>query len=438
MDVHKDKVVVCVLTTEGEMSVLKEYGTFRNDLIRMRVWLKQLNVTEIAMESTGVYWRPVWNVLEGHGMRLLLANPAQVKALHGRKSDKRDSRRIAEFMHDRRLDGSFVPPVQIRQLRELTRMRVHWLEQRNEVHNQIRDLLETVNIKLSTVASDLMGVTGRGILKAIVEGVESPERLSWKARGSLRKKDEELREAVRGDFSEFFRQMLAMHLKHYDFLTMQVTELECRIRERMAPYEERLKLLKTIPGVDEIVAWSMIAEMGDDMSVFPTSAHLSSWAGLCPGENESAGVAKSTRTKKGNRMLRRSLTQSAWAASHTKQGYLRAFFHRVKSRKGWGKAIVALAHKILVIAYEMLKGGKKYSDLGDDYFDRRDPGRTAERLRTRIERLGFSVSMIPAAETPAMPLPSTDDPAAAPIKRKRGRPRKCSVIELINPEASTT
>lgn len=261
LDVHQQSVFACVLTPQGDQPVMKVFGTFRNDLVRLRVWLKQLKVTTVAMESTGVYWRPVWNVLEGHGFELLLVNPQQVKALHGRKSDKRDSRRIAEFLHDRRLDASFVPPREIRELRALTRLRLSWLEQRNEVHNQIRDLLETVNIKLSSVASDIMGVTGTRILRAIVNGMESPEQLSWKARGSLRAKEEQLREALKGDFTPGFRWLLGQHLANYDWLTAQIEQIEARIGEQMQPYQRQIEILCSIPGVDRIVAWNLLAEL---------------------------------------------------------------------------------------------------------------------------------------------------------------------------------
>ena len=347
IDVHQETVVVCVLPPDGQEGELtrKVYQTFRRDLIRLRVWLKQLRVTEIAMESTGVYWIPVWNLLEDPGFRMLLAQPTPVKALQGRKSDQRDSRRIAEFLQDSRLDGSYVPPRAVRELRILLRHRVSLLEQRHEVHNQIRDLLETACIKLSSVASDLMGVTGRRILRAMADGMSSPEPLSWKARGRLRRKEAEIKEAVHGDFDEFHRRTLGLYLEHDDLLSSPIASLEGFIAEKMQPYEEQLALLVTIPGVDRIAAWSMLAELGPDMSVFPDAEHCASWAGLAPGTHESAGLQKTGRTKKGTRYLRRILTQSAWANSHRQDGYLPAVFHRIKARRGWSKAIVAVARK---------------------------------------------------------------------------------------------
>jgi transposase len=397
MDIHKDTIVVSVLAPQGKQVTLlrKTYRTFRNDLIRMRTWLKLLKVTEIAMESTGVYWRPVWNILEDQGFRLLLVNPAQVKALAGRKSDGRDSKRIAEYLEDGRLDGSFVPPAEIRQLRQLLRHRVSLLEQRNEVHNQIRDLFETASIKLSSVASNLMGVTGRGIIEGLIAGEDSPDILSWKVRGKLRKKEKLVKESLKGCFHDFHRIMLESLYRHYQFLTAQIGIFEQRIAEHMKSHEERIALLTTIPGVDRIVAWHLIAELGTDMSVFPDANHCASWAGLVPGENESAGKKKSVRCRKGNKFLRRVLAQAAWASSRCKTGYLRAFFYRVKARRGWSKAIVAVAHKILVFAFQMLSTNTPYQDLGDHYFDRINPQRVAQKLIRRLESLGLQVQIVP-------------------------------------------
>jgi transposase len=400
MDVHKDTIVVCVLAPDGQTgtAVRKTYRTFRNDLTRMRGWLKLLKVTEIAMESTGVYWRPVWNVLEGHGFRLLLVNPAQVKALQGRKTDGRDAKRIAEYLQDGRLDPSFVPPPEIRELRQILRHRLSLLQERGEAHNQIRDLFETANVKLSSVASNLLGVSGCRIIEAMIAGEDSPELLSWKVRGSLRQKEKEVRESLKGYFNDFHRMMLAAYYRHYQFLSEQVQAFEAEVARRMEPYAQQVSALMTIPGVQQIVAWHLIAEMGTDMSVFPDADHCASWGGLSPGSCESAGKQMSGRTKKGNKYLRRVLTQAAWAASHCKDGYLRGFFYRVKARRGWGKAIFAVAHKILVIAYCILKTGTAYQDLGSDYFDKLHPERTAQRLVKRLQRLGLNVILAPSPE----------------------------------------
>ena len=318
----------------------------------------------------------------------------------------------------------------------LTRLRLSYLEQRNEVHNQIRDLLETMNIKLSSVASDIMGVTGKGILAAMVDGVDSPERLSWKARGRLRKKEILLKESLQGEFSEFFRKLLRMHLEHSEFLSIQVEQISTAIREHLKPHQAQIELLCTIPGVEEVIAWNLLAELGSDMSVFPTPAQCASWAGLCPGQNESAGISRSARTKKGNRYLRRCLTQSAWAVSHKKEGYLRALFFRVKASRGWSRAIVAVAHKILVIAYQILKTGQPYRDLGGDYFDRLNPGRTVKRLTARLQRMGYTVSIEPkvaASHDLVQLVDAVHTGAPEPAKRKRGRPRKMAAVETITP-----
>lgn len=398
MDVHKDTIVVCVLPPVGVegQAIRKTYGTFRNELIRMRVWLKQLKVTEIAMESTGVYWRPVWNVLEEEGFRLLLVNPAQVKALAGRKSDGRDAQRIAEYLQDGRLDGSFVPPAEVRQLRMMLRHRVDLLEQRNQVHNQIRDLFETSSIKLSSVVSDLMGVTGRRIIEAMIAGQDSPEILSWKVKGKLRKKEKEVKESLKGYFNDFYRSMLESHYKLYQFLTEQVAAFEERIAKAMEPYAAQVDLLISIPGIDRLIAWHLLAELGIDLTAFPDAEHCCSWAGMVPGENESAGKRKSNRCRKGNKSLRRVLTQAAWAAAHCKKGYLRAFFHRIKGRRGWAKAIVATGHKILTIAFQILKTNTPYIELGDDYFDKLNPARATQKLIQRLEALGHQVQLSPA------------------------------------------
>lgn len=398
LDVHKDTIVVCVLPPAGQegKAIRKAYGTFRNELIRMRVWLKQLKVTEIAMESTGVYWRPLWNVLEEEGFRLLLVNPAQVKALAGRKSDGRDAQRIAEYLQDGRLDASFVPSAEVRQMRTLLRHRISLLEQRNEVHNQIRDLFETASLKLSSVVSDLMGVSGRRIVEALIAGVDSPEMLSWKVRGTLRKKEKLVKESLKGYFNEFHRTMLESHYNHYQFLTREVAVFEERIAQAMEPHASQTELLISIPGVDRIVAWHLLAELGVDLKAFPDAEHCCSWAGVVPGENESAGKQKSNRCRKGNRTLRRVLAQAAWAASHCKTGYLRAFFHRVKGRRGWAKAIVATSHKILTIAFQMLRTNTPYRELGDDHFDRLNPARITRKLVERLEALGHQVQLSPA------------------------------------------
>jgi transposase len=440
IDVHKETVVVHVLAPEGTRGkgVRKSFGTMHAALINLRTWLKLLKVTDIAMESTGIYWMPVWHVLEDPAFTLLLANPQQLKALQGRKSDQRDAKRIAEFLQDRRLDGSFVPPAAIRHLRILTRHRSALLHQRNEVHNQIRDLLEMTGIKLSSVASNLLGVSGQRILRALAAGEESAERLSWKAVGKLRQKEGEIKQAVRAEVGPFYRETLGFHLKHYDFLCAHLTELEGRIAKLMEPYSAEIALLVTIPGVDRLVAWQLIAELGADMAMFPDAEHCASWAGLSPGTQESAGVQYSGRTKKGNKHLRRVLTQAAWANTHRKDGYLRALFYRIKGRHDKKIAIVAVAHKILVIAYSMLKTKEVYRELGGDYFDRLNPERTVRRMIIRMAQMGYGVEIVQRPAPAVAPAPPVSPAVEEPAKRKRGRPRKYPLPENLNPEASTS
>jgi transposase len=345
-----------------------------------------------------LYWRPIWNVLEEQGFeRLMLVNPVQVKALKGRKSDGRDCQRIAEFLQDRRLDPSFVPPPEIRELRQLLRHRLNLLHERNRIHNQIRDLFETAGLKLASVLSDLLGTSGRGIIEAMIAGEQSPSRLCWRLRGTLQRKQKRIEESLKGSFHAFHRMMLESLYRQYQFLSGEVAGFEARIEEHMKPHEAKVSLLCGIPGVDRIVAWSLIAELGVDMSVFPSADHCASWAGLVPGDNESAGKQISTRCRKGNKFIRRVLAQAAWAASHTKRSYLCALFARLKLRRGWSKAIVAVAHKILIFAFKVLETGLPYQDLGNDYFDQLNPARATRKLLNRLEHLGWEVQLRPSA-----------------------------------------
>lgn len=423
LDIHKDIIEVCVLSPAGQSGPLqrRRFATFTHDLIRLRMWLVSLRVTEVAMESTGTYWLPVWRQLEGHVEKRLLANPQQVKALAGRKSDRRDSKRIAEFLQDGRLDPSFVPPTQIRQLRELLRMRVTLVQEHNRLSNRVEKLLQSYGVKLSSVASDILGQTGRRILQALAAGQTDPDRLSWKAVGSLRDKEAELRQALRADVDEHARWILGELLGELHENEERRQRLEERITAAIQPYQEHVTRLQTIPGVDRVTAWSLVAELGVDMSVFPDERHCASWAGLCPGTNESAGKQQSTRTRRGNQYLRRVLAQSAWAASRCRRGYLRAAFHRIAQRRGHKKAVVAVAHKILVAAYFMIRDETNFLELGEDYFDLLHPERTARRLAKRLEKIGYQVTLTKA---PASAVEQAEPPTSE--RRKRGRPCKCA------------
>jgi transposase len=361
-----------------------------------------------------VYWKPVWNVLEGH-FPLLLANPFHMKNIPGRKTDQNDSEWIADLMAHGLLRPSFVPPREIQQLRDLTRYRVKLVSEYNRVHNRIAKVLEDANIKLGSVASDILGTTGRRIIQALIAGEQRPEWLADKAMSSLRAKREQLRLVLRGEVTEHHRYLLAELMDDVARVEDKIQRLEAAIKARMRPHESAIERLITIPGVDVVTAWTLVAELGLDMSVFPDADHAASWAGLAPGSYESAGKRKSTRTRKGNRWLRRALCQSAWAASRKKNCYLAAHFYRRASRSGHKKAIVATAHEILIIAYHLLRDGGIYREPGGDYFDPLHPERTRRRLAARLERLGFEVVLKPRSESAP----------TAPLRKKRGRPCKC-------------
>jgi transposase len=391
LDVHKASVTACVLTfdAKGKRTVRKkEFRTFDQQLSGLMLWLMACKVTHVAMESTGVYWKPVWRKLEGK-FELILTNPQHMKAIPGRKTDQQDAEWIAELLAHGLLRASFVPSPEIRQLRELTRLRVHFMGEYNRVHNRIHKVLEDTGLKLSSVISDIAGASGRAILKAIVKGERSPVWLAYQAKSTLRTaaKQQELQKALRGHVEEHHRFLLRLLLEDLEHVESTVARLEEEITLRLAPHEAVIQRLCTIPGVDRVTAWTLIAELGLDMGVFDTAAHAASWAGLCPGNRESAGKRLSNRTRKGNRWLRRGLCQSAWAVTHKKDCYLTAFFYRRAGRQGVRKAIVSTAHHILLIAYCVLRDGVGYRERGGAFFDLRHPERTRRRLQNRLQRL---------------------------------------------------
>lgn len=402
LDVHQKSVSVCVRLVRDHRTIETHsatFGTFTEDLERLREWLRQHKVKQVAMESTGVYWIPVWNVLERKPARfeLLLLNPQQVRALPVRKTDAQDCERIAELLQYGLVRASFVPPVPIRELRDLTRARVHVQQDRNRVINRIHRLLETANIKLACVISNIVGKTGRSILDALATAtLVKPESFAALATHKrLKSRQEELRKALRCERSDHFRFLLSELLSELDRLDAKVAMLEGRIAERMQPHQELLRRLCEIPGVRLLTAWAVVAEIGTDMTRFADAAHLASWAGLCPGNSESAGKRHSGRTRKGNSYLRRALCQSAWAAARTHDSFLSAVFFRIARRSGLKKAAIAIAHRLLVIIYSMLRNGTDYRELGGDYCDRLQPERTAQRLLRRLDRLGFDIQVKP-------------------------------------------
>jgi transposase len=398
IDVHQASLAVCVAIKEDGKSEKHKLrcGTTTAELLRLADWLQGHQVTHVAMEATGVYWKPVWHILEGQ-FELLLANPTQVQALRGRKTDFKDGERISDFLQHGLLQGSFVPPKPIQQLRDLTRSRTTLKQEQVRIGNRIRKVLEDANIKLSSVMSDVMGVSGRAMLRAMVRGESDPETLAQLARKRLRGKIPVLQQAAAGSLNEHHRFLLEQWLAHWDELTERIAKFDQRIEEQTRPFAAALETWNSLPGIDRITAWTMVAEMGPNMNQFPTVAHAASWAGLCPGQEESAGKRKSGRTRRGNVWLRRALTQAGWGASMTKGSYFKALYHRLATRKGKKRAIVAVAHALLSTGYMLLLTGRRFSDLGEDYFDRLDRERLTKRLVKRLEKLGHKVSIKPAA-----------------------------------------
>jgi len=427
IDVHKDSVTACVLvysdTPEPQVRK-KEFSTHSKGLGSLRLWLFSQKVTHVAMESTGVYWKPVWQALEGH-FQLILANPQQVKNIPGQKTDARDSQWLAELLAHGLIRPSFVPPRPTRELRDLTRYRVKLTEERNRVHNRIHKVLEDACIKLDTVASDILGATGRAIIRAIVDGVESPNFLAERAKGRLVGKIPELRLALRGRITDHHRLMLRELMEDLEFVERKIVRLEQTIASRVDL--EAAARLCSVPGIDLITAWTILAELGSEMRVFASPHHAASWAGLCPGNHESGGKRLSNRTRKGNRWVRRAFCQAAWGATRQKNCYLAAFFYRNAGKHGIRKAIVATAHRLLVIAFCMLRDGTEYREIGGDYFDQLHPERTRNRLVRRLQRLGHDVVLQPKSDAQPSSAerssPALDQPVS---RRRRGRPCLCA------------
>jgi transposase len=364
LDVHKKTVVACVRQLEPGGAVRREirtFGTMTADLLELGDWLKREGVRHVAMESTGVFWKPIWHVLEG-GFELILVNARHVKKVPGRKTDVKDAEWIAQLLQHGLLSPSFVPPEPIRELRDLTRQRAQLIAEKASVVNRIHKTLEDANIKLSGVATDVLGVSGRAMIAKLIQGETDPERLADEARGSLKKKVIPLRRALEGRVTDHHRFLLQMLMDHHRHLEDLIARCSARIDEAMRPFAEAEERLMTIPGVGRQAAEVIVAEIGADMSRFPTSGHLASWAGLCPGNDESAGKRRSGRTTKGSQWLRTTLVQVAWAASHTKTTTFGATYRRWAKRLGKKKALVAVARKILVLAYTLLKLQTNYQE----------------------------------------------------------------------------
>ncbi len=394
LDVHKKGVTACVLWASGRRRQTRAFGTFTRELLELGDWLRACGVTHVAMESTGVYWKPVWNLLEGL-FEVLLVNAQHIKAVPGRKTDQKDSEWIADLLQHGLLRASFVPPTPIRELRDLTRYRASLAQEINRIANRIQKVLEDANIKLASVATDTLGASGRAMLEAMVKGEQDSQRLAEMAQGKLRNKIPELQEALQGRVSRHHRFLLRELLDHLYFVESKMQRVEQEVAERLGPFQSEVARLCTIPGVDRVTAWGLLAEIGLSMKQFPDAQHLASWAGLCPGSHESAGKRKSGKIRKGSLWLRRCLCQGAWAVSTKKNNYLSALYRRLAARRGSKRATIAVAHKLLVIAYHILRDGTCYSDLGADYFDRLNPEGLRRRLTKRLEGLGFKVTLEP-------------------------------------------
>lgn len=396
LDVHKRTIVACVriCSEAGKRVWFREFGTMMEDLVRLRNWLQGCGVTHVAMESTGIYWRPVFNVLEDH-FTVVLANPARMKNVPGRKTDVSDSEWIADLLAHGLLPTSFIPPRPIRELRDLTRYRRSLIQERSRQVNRLQRFLDDAGIRLSSVATDILGKSGRRIIEALLVGKKSPEELAELARGRLRNKIPELQRALAGRLREHQAFLVAEILGHIDELEERIDRVSEEVARRTEPFRAQIERLDEIPGVDARAAEEITAEIGPDMSAFPSAGHLASWAGVCPGNEESAGKRRSGKTRKGNHRLRPMLVQVALAASRTKRTYLCAQYHRLVPRLGKKKAVVAVAHSILVSIWHMLAAGTFYSDLGPDYFARRNPDAAKRRHVRALEELGYRVTLEP-------------------------------------------
>ncbi|MFZ5502531.1 MAG: IS110 family transposase [Pseudomonadota bacterium] len=400
LDVHKKSVVACRITPGVGRDWQKErrrFGTMTDELLQLVDWLAAGGVTTVAMESTGVYWKPVFNILESE-FEVLLVNARHIKYVPGRKSDMSDAQWIGELLQHGLLKASYIPPAPQRDLRDLIRYRTSLIQERTREINRVQKVLEDANVKLASVASNVLGVSGRQMLAAIMAGVENPEALAELAKGRLRAKIAELERALAGRVRDSHRLLLRLHLEHIDDLNSKIESLNGAIDRLMPPLDEDepVRRLDEIPGVGRDVAQIILAELGADMSRFPSAAHAASWAGLAPGKNESAGKNRSGKVTAGNRHLKSALVQAAHAAGRTKDNYLSAQFRRLAARRGKKRAAIAVAHSILLIAYHMLHNGTAYRDLGGDYFDKRNEAQLQRHLVKRLEGLGMKVTLEPA------------------------------------------
>ena len=400
LDVHQKTVSASVIVCEPDGKKRRQvrvFGSFTGDLLVLADWLREQGVTHVAMEATGVYWRPVWAVLEGQ-FEQLLVNPQHIKAVPGRKTDAKDCEWIADLLQHGLLKGSFVPPTPIQDLRDLTRYRVELRQSQSRVANRIQKLLEQANLKLGSVASNTLGVSGRQMLEAILAGQDTPEQLAQLARGRLKSKIPQLEQALAGRVRDHHRFLLAEFLEEWDWFEQRIVRLEKEIDRQIRPFEPAIALWQTMPGVDHVTACSLVAEIGANMNQFPTAQQLASWAAVCPGNHESASKRKSGKTRDGNKWLRRTLCQAAWAVSRKKNCYLSSQFKRIAARRGPKRALMAVAHTMLVIGYHMLKTGQGYHELGGNYLEQINKDQLQRHFVKRLQKLGFKVTVEPSLE----------------------------------------
>ena len=392
MDVHKDNITACIITPEGKE--IETFSTKTPFLMQMIDWVKEHGCTHVAMESTSVYWKPIVNLLEAEDIEFLVVNAQHIKAVPGRKTDVKDAEWIAKLLRHGLLRASFIPDRNQRELRELVRYRRSIIEERARQHNRIQKVLEGANIKLGSVVSDVMGMSARDMLRAIAEGEDDPEKLSSLARRTMKKKKDDLKLALQGYISDHQRLMIKTILNHIDFLTDQIDTLDQEVANRVSVYQDDIDRLDSIPGIARRMAEQMLAELGTDIKKqFPTAPQMCSWAGLVPGNNESAGKRKSSKTRNGNKYLRSALIEAAHSVRGSKT-YLGALYRRTAARKGKKRAGVAVAHAILRISYYLLTRKEMYVDLGEDYFDKQKRQSIVQHSVRRLESLGYTISIV--------------------------------------------
>lgn len=398
LDVHKETVTACILTPgEGAEACkqIRQFNTTTGELRNLADWLRQEQVTHAAMESTGVYWKPVFNILES-SCELILVNARHIRQVPGRKTDKADSAWLASLLRHGLLEASFVPPLEVRELRDLCRMRTTLVGECVQVGNRVRKVLEDANVKLDSVASNALGVSGRLMIQALVAGETDPCALAALARGRMRSKQAELAAALEGQVRPHHRFLLRQWMGLLTTLEQHIREVEEEIERHMPPFEWAAELLVVMPGISRTAACTLIAEIGVDMSRFATARHLASWAGLCPGNNTSAGKSRSGKSHRGNRWIKGVMTEIAWAAARTKDSYPSALYRRLATHRGKKRALVAVANSLIQVVWHLLTHRKSYQDLGGDYFDRLNKQRLTHYLVRRLERLGHAVAIRPA------------------------------------------